>query len=104
MDAVQIGRHRERPEKMKIVPVSEIPRDISHPPLEDLMALYRTCDQMAALCDEKNGIGLAAPQVGIPQNLFIIKDGEKYRFFINCKYMPVGISQHHSLENVCRCQ
>ena len=41
--------------------------------------LQETIDEMFALMQEKNGIGLAAPQVGINKRMFVMDiDGRKY--------------------------
>ena len=86
---------------MEIVPVDRIPKeeDIVDTPIDDLLKLYRICQEMSSLCRESNGIGLAAPQVGIPWRLFIMKNpDDDWEFLVNCKYMPIGDEKSISIE------
>lgn len=89
----------EQPIMIKIVPLDEIPKleEIKDVPLgtkEDLFKAYKLCLQLEELCDQAEGIGIAAVQVGIPWRLFIVKsDGNnnfapkgKYGYFVNCEY------------------
>jgi peptide deformylase len=88
---------------MEIVQVEDIPElsDIKKVLVDDKqeqMLAYRTCKQMEAVCDENNGIGLNAVQVGIPWRLFIIKTNDKFEHFLNCTYEPVGEDKVTSIE------
>ena len=81
-----------------IVSVADIPKDVVDCPTEDLKAIYRNCLEMQLLCLEENGVGLAAVQVGIPWRLFVARDGDKFRYFVNCEYVPVGNDKQLSVE------
>jgi len=88
---------------MEIVQVEDIPEllDIKKVLVDDKqeqMLAYRICKQMEAVCDENNGIGLNAVQVGIPWRLFIIKTNGKFEHFLNCTYEPVGEDKVTSIE------
>lgn len=76
---------------LKIVPVKNIPAksDITDAPTENLMHLYKTCQQMYEVCRQSNGIGLAAVQVGIPWKLCVIMlESGKFRNIVNASYKP----------------
>lgn len=68
--------------------------EISQVPLDKLAEIYKICLKMVAVCESNNGIGLAAVQVGIPYNFFVIKGNKNYKknnhdtygYFLNCKY------------------
>lgn len=88
---------------MKIVPIEKIPlaEDIKDAPVkgrERLLAVYKRCRLMEKICEEKEGIGISAVQVGIPWNLFIIKTKGKFEHFVNCTYEPVGDDKITSIE------
>jgi len=78
-------------EPLLIVPIENIPQvdNVTDVPVDDLMAVYKTCLEMQDICDLESGIGLSAVQVGIPWRLFIIRENEKYNFYVNCKYEAV---------------
>lgn len=48
--------------------------------------------EMIEYCESHNGVGLAAPQVGIPLKFFIALDLENrtWNLFINPSYKPIG--------------
>lgn len=64
---------------------------------KDIAEVYNVFIQMESICNELDGVGLSAVQVGIPWNLFIVKsDGSnplvaegQYGCFIDCNYEPV---------------
>lgn len=99
-------------EPMKIVPVEEIPlaEDIKDVPERSkvsmsreisrniLLKTYRQCKEMEKVCEEADGIGLSAVQVGIPAKFFIIKTNGEYEHFVNCEYEPVGDDKIVSVE------
>jgi peptide deformylase len=64
-------------------------------PTDNILDVFRLCQRMEKLCEESGGIGLAAVQVGIPWNLFIVKGqgcpiiNDKYGYFVNCDYFEV---------------
>jgi peptide deformylase len=80
-----------------IVPPEQIPvaQDC---PIDDLMRLYKTCLEMVDLCEKEKGAGLSAVQVGIPWHLYVLKDGQKYRFFVNCRYNAASTDRVLSIE------
>lgn len=70
---------------ISIIPVADIPK--AQPcPTDNLQSLLKLCLEMADLCEKEQGIGLAAVQVGVPWRLFIVKIGDRYRYFLNCSY------------------
>lgn len=86
---------------MEIVPIDKIPTEgeIVETPTDDLLKLYKTCQEMTDLCRKSNGIGLAAPQVGIPWRLFVMKNAdENWEFLVNCEYTPIGDEKAVSIE------
>ena len=93
---------------MVIVETSQIPtvEQISDIPLDEPMKVFKVCQEMQAVCEAENGIGLSAVQVGIQWKLFIVKgDGTcpliprgEYGYFVNCEYEPVTDEQVVSLE------
>lgn len=86
---------------MFIVKENEIPRldKIEEPPIDAPLSILKKCLEMEALCEKEKGIGLAATQVGIPWNVFVIKHNTgKYGYYVNCKYEPITDQQFTSLE------
>mgnify|MGYP003994857587 FL=1 len=88
---------------MEVVNVKDIPngKDIRRVPVgdrEERIHVYKICKQMEKICNENEGIGLSAVQVGIPWRLFIIKTDDKYEHFVNCTYEQVGDDQVTSIE------
>lgn len=75
-------------------------------PMDDLEALLKLSSEMKSVCEANKGKGLSAVQVGVPWDLFVIKDlpkslrsdGERWGIFVGCKYKPVGTSQIESVE------
>lgn len=78
---------------MEIVPVAEIPKpeDVIDTPTDDLMKLYRVCQDMKVVCLEVGGIGLAAVQVGMPWRLFVIRGQDGWEYMVNCQYLAVPV-------------
>jgi peptide deformylase len=93
---------------MKLVELEDLPKleDIQDVPLDDPMKVYKLCQEMEAICERENGIGLSAVQVGIPWKLFIVKsDGScpfiekgKYGYFANTNYKATDEELIVSLE------
>ena len=83
------------PNDLKIVSPESIPRG-QDCPLDDLPALYKLGTSMQIICDKEMGIGLAAVQLGVPLNFFVMNYNKIYRFFVNCTYTPTS-------ENKCKC-
>lgn len=81
---------------MILVEESQIPEvdKISDVPLDDMIKVYKTCQELQEICERENGIGISAVQVGIPWKLFLVKgDGTcplipagEYGYFLNCSY------------------
>lgn len=76
--------------EIKIVSIEDIPRKMENTPT-NLVEIYRVCRFMEALCERSSGIGLAAPQIGLPWRLYIVKqeDGH-YDFFVDADYIAVN--------------
>lgn len=94
---------------MNIVEESKIPsvEAITDVPLDNLVEVYKICQQLQELCEKENGLGISAVQAGIPWKLFLIRgDGTcplvpegKFGYFINCSYeKATGSEQVLSLE------
>ncbi len=60
-----------------------------------MVSLYNIFMEMERICCDNNGVGLAAPQIGIAWNLFVVKG---FGRFVNCSFTPVGEEQLDSLE------
>lgn len=82
---------------MQIVPISDIPL-AQDCPIDDLDSLQKLCNQLAEFCTSQLGIGINAVQVGIPYNLYLVRNFDKYRIFVNCSYSPVKNDKHKSVE------
>lgn len=90
-------RHHKSLEHLVIVPVDKIPTSTSSPPTEKAL-LYRACQELQEVCEQHEGIGLSAVQVGLPWRLFVIKFKKNYEYFVNCRYEPVGSEVGGSVE------
>jgi|APSaa5957512622_1039677.scaffolds.fasta_scaffold09994_5 peptide deformylase len=81
---------------MFLVDLEDIPigEDV---PEGNLIEVYKTCLLMEKICIESNGQALAAVQIGIPWNLFVVPNHcyNKYqtKYFLNCKYEGIGEKQ-----------
>jgi peptide deformylase len=83
---------------MKLVAPEDIPMG-EIVPLDDKAHLYNIFTDMIKICEDEQGIGLSAVQVGLPYKMFVVKYGEKFRCFLNCNYEPTTESkQSLSLE------
>lgn len=78
--------------KLSLVSLDQIPLaepvPINNP--NDLLDIFRVITQMERICTENSGIGLSAAQVGIPWQLFIIRQDEAYEYYLNCGYIGLG--------------
>lgn len=84
---------------MEIVPVDKIPTEVVDTPVENLMELYKTCQEMEKVCEDQKGIGLSAVQVGIPWRFFIYKaEPDKFHYMVDCEYEPVDDEKAVSIE------
>lgn len=85
---------------MKLLTEAEVReiKEISDTPVTDLLDVYKTCLKMQELCDQEHGLGIAAIQVGVPWRLFLIKGGNAYGYYLNCKYEPIGDEKVVSFE------
>jgi peptide deformylase len=74
-------------ETIGIVPVDQIPKvqpfDMTAP------QLYKVFTQMETLCKNFNGIGLHAVQIGKPWDIYIIKNSNKFEYYMNCIYLQI---------------
>ena len=75
-------------QNLSIVSLDQIPV-CSDVPLEDLLQILRWVVKMENMCEELHGIGLAAAQVGLPFNFFILKRNS-YEYYLNCSYEGMG--------------
>jgi peptide deformylase len=73
--------------KYKLVAPEDIPLG-EIVPLENKANLYNIFTDMIKMCEAEQGIGLSAVQVGLPYKMFVVKDGKKFRCFLNCDYEP----------------
>lgn len=91
-----------RSSDLDIVPLDSIPSSPYATPADDVPLLYSTAKRMEALCVGRNGMGLAAAQVGLPWRLFVAMlewpDSERFSFLFDCRYEPVGEDSFPSLE------
>lgn len=93
---------------MQIVETSKIPvtEQIVDVPLDNLINVLKTCQNLQILCEKEQGIGISAVQAGIPWRLFLVKgdgtcplvDKGKYGYFLNCKYESIDDERLMSLE------
>lgn len=87
----------EIPNNLSIVPPAVIPHGGTCP-LDNLGKLYKLALLMQKICDEEEGIGLSAVQVGIPFNFFVVKFDSNYRYFLNCEYTALSEKKTTSVE------
>lgn len=77
------------PEEMKIIHFSHIEGVECEDVLEDEIAeVYALTNEMVKFCHKEQGIGLAAPQIGVFKKFFIWLDGDKWSLAINPTYFP----------------
>ena len=60
---------------------------------EDMDNVVKLAEQMHTLMIQNNGIGLAAPQVGIDKSFFIIGDNTRYKLAVNPKIIETSKEQ-----------
>ena len=60
---------------------------------EDMDNVVKLAEQMHTLMIQNNGIGLAAPQVGIDKSFFIIGDKTRYKLAVNPKIIETSKEQ-----------
>jgi len=86
---VSVEEAVEEVEKMKIVPAEEIEGvscgEVSEDEIPEVFAL---AEEMVKFCHEKQGVGLAAPQIGINKKFFVWLDGDKWQLAINPTVFP----------------
>lgn len=80
---------------MELVKTSDIPLGIDCDLKQDYTQL---CNELKDFCEQNEGVGLSAVQVGLPLNLFVMKYNDSYRYFFNCKYDPILDEQFYSTE------
>jgi peptide deformylase len=79
----------DAPEKMKLIHFSHIEGVDCEEVVEDeIDEVYALTEEMVKFCHEKQGIGLAAPQIGVFKKFFIWLDGDKWSLAINPTYFP----------------
>lgn len=84
-------------EYLKLVPLGKIPK--GEPcDLDKLVELYRLGLFMEGFCEQEGGVGLAAVQLGVPLNFFIVKFPDSYRYFLNCSYTSLDDSKQRCVE------
>ena len=57
---------------------------------EDMDNVVKLAEQMHSLMVQNNGIGLAAPQVGIDKSFFIVGDKTRYKLAVNPKIIETS--------------
>jgi peptide deformylase len=74
---------------MEIVSIDEIPiaEKIS---LDEPLDIFKICLKMQHICEEENGLGISAVQVGLPMQIFLILHSDGFRYYANCEYSPEG--------------
>lgn len=73
--------------------------DIVEVPTDDPIRIFKICLEMQQICEKENGIGLSAVQVGLPWNLFVIRETKNhYNYYIDCKYETTTNERYTSLE------
>lgn len=72
-------------------------RKVSRPVTEVTPRIRQLLDDMTETLAEANGVGLAAPQVGILRRVVIVDDGERYLELINPEILETE-GEHEVLE------
>jgi peptide deformylase len=88
---------------MQIVGLDKIPEGDYKTPKDDLIKLYVASQKMIFLCNDKNGMGLAAAQVGLPWKLFVYWDNypnsnKNFNCLVDCEYEPIDSKKSISIE------
>jgi len=60
---------------------------------EDMDNVVQLAEQMHTVMSQNNGVGLAAPQVGIDKSFFIMGDKTRYKLIANPKIIETGKEQ-----------
>lgn len=85
----------------ELVSVQNIPRQTEDVPLDNPLAVFKLAKEMQKVCDDHDGVGLAAVQVGVPWKFFIVKGlpgdillkENEYGYFVNCEYHEITTSK-----------
>lgn len=66
---------------------------------KDIVDLDNIIKEMKEICRLNNGVGLAAPQVGIRQRFFIAFSSDRdWKLFCNPHYVPIGKEKYDVIE------
>jgi peptide deformylase len=57
---------------------------------DDMDNVVKLAEQMHKIMSQNNGIGLAAPQVGLDKSFFIMGDKTRYKLVVNPKIVETG--------------
>jgi peptide deformylase len=60
---------------------------------EDMDNVVKLAEQMHTIMSNNNGVGLAAPQVGLDKSFFIMGDKTRYKLIANPKIVETGSEQ-----------
>tara|TARA_B100000941_G_C28447818_1_gene523338 strand:- start:391 stop:882 length:492 start_codon:yes stop_codon:yes gene_type:complete len=74
---------------MELVKIKDIPskEDVKEVSLDNVIETFKIAQEMKELCRKERGIGLSAVQVGIPLQLFVIKnENNEFDCYVNCRY------------------
>lgn len=87
---------------LNLVPYENLPKkeEIKDAPIDNLSKLYNIFLRMEEICKSLKGVGLAAPQLGLPYNMFICMDNysQKYNYYVNAEIIYYGPEKGQSLE------
>lgn len=88
---------------LALVGLEGVPKPPYNTPASDLTSLYIAAKKMQHLCRRLNGVGLSAPQVGVPWRLFVALDGypsnqKDFGIFFDCSYSPQSSETFPSVE------
>ncbi len=83
-----------------MISYDKLPREIEEFPVDKLSDLYNIFFRMQEVCEREKGVGIAAPQLGLPYNLFICMDNTslKYNYYVNSKIIYYSPESGQSLE------
>lgn len=88
-----------RLDDLSLVDLDSIPSPPYRTPSENLSLVYAAAKRMASLCVKLNGMGLAAAQVGLPWNMFVVNPTEKeLQCYFDCEYEPLSGDRYTSIE------
>jgi peptide deformylase len=75
-------------------------KDVENPEILAELGGKKLVNDMIKLCIRENGIGLAAPQIGIHYKFFItfLQEFQDWKLFINAKYRPLNQQMVDSVE------